>query len=85
MLSKFVGETEKNVRDLFADAEQDQRTLGKKKMFSLICVFFFYVCANEALLFYFSGDASELHVIIFDEIDAICKVCDFDDTVDKFC
>ncbi|KAH0933535.1 hypothetical protein HID58_010652 [Brassica napus] len=47
VLSKFVGETEKNVRDLFADAEQDQRTLG---------------------------DASELHVIIFDEIDAICKV-----------
>ncbi|KAL5054241.1 hypothetical protein RYX36_034923 [Vicia faba] len=46
VLSKFVGETEKNVRDLFADAEQDQRTLG---------------------------DESDLHVIIFDEIDAICK------------
>ncbi|XP_028799254.1 vesicle-fusing ATPase-like [Neltuma alba] len=46
VLSKFVGETEKNVRDLFADAEQDQRTKG-----------------NE----------SDLHVIIFDEIDAICK------------
>ncbi|QCD84347.1 vesicle-fusing ATPase [Vigna unguiculata] len=46
VLSKFVGETEKNVRDLFADAEQDQRT---------------------------RGDESELHVIIFDEIDAICK------------
>ncbi|RAL52485.1 hypothetical protein DM860_007342 [Cuscuta australis] len=46
VLSKFVGETEKNVRDLFADAEQDQRT---------------------------QGDQSELHVIIFDEIDAICK------------
>lgn len=29
MLSKFVGETEKNVRDLFADAEQDQKTKGK--------------------------------------------------------
>lgn len=28
MLSKFVGETEKNVRDLFADAENDQRTHG---------------------------------------------------------
>ncbi len=24
--SKFVGETEKNVRDLFADAENDQKT-----------------------------------------------------------
>ncbi|CAM8938092.1 unnamed protein product [Rhodiola kirilowii] len=46
VLSKFVGETEKNVRDLFADAENDQRT---------------------------RGDESELHVIIFDEIDAICK------------
>uniref|UniRef100_A0A6N2KXY4 Vesicle-fusing ATPase n=1 Tax=Salix viminalis TaxID=40686 RepID=A0A6N2KXY4_SALVM len=46
VLSKFVGETEKNVRDLFADAENDQRT---------------------------NGDQSELHVIIFDEIDAICK------------
>ncbi|CAL5322279.1 unnamed protein product [Camellia sinensis] len=47
VLSKFVGETEKNVRDLFADAEQDQST---------------------------QGDQSDLHVIIFDEIDAICKV-----------
>ncbi|CAI0468683.1 unnamed protein product [Linum tenue] len=46
VLSKFVGETEKNVRDLFADAENDQRM---------------------------HGDQSELHVIIFDEIDAICK------------
>ncbi|KAJ4814573.1 Vesicle-fusing ATPase [Rhynchospora pubera] len=46
VLSKFVGETEKNVRDLFADAETDQKT---------------------------KGDQSELHVIIFDEIDAICK------------
>ena len=26
--SKYVGETEKNVRDLFADAENDQRTRG---------------------------------------------------------
>ncbi|KAI8016657.1 Vesicle-fusing ATPase [Camellia lanceoleosa] len=46
LLSKFVGETKKNVRDLFSDAEQDQRT---------------------------QGDQSDLHIIIFDEIDAICK------------
>lgn len=46
VLSKYVGETEKNVRDLFADAENEQRT---------------------------KGDQSDLHVIIFDEIDAICK------------
>lgn len=46
VLSKFVGETEKNVRDLFADAENDQKS---------------------------RGDQSDLHIIIFDEIDAICK------------
>ncbi|XP_044500147.1 vesicle-fusing ATPase-like [Mangifera indica] len=46
VLSKYVGETEKNIRDLFADAENDQRS---------------------------RGDQSDLHVIIFDEIDAICK------------
>eukprot|EP00250_Pteridium_aquilinum_P005582 c15654_g1_i1 orf=195-2447(+) len=46
VLSKFVGETEKNIRDLFADAESDQKS---------------------------RGDQSDLHIIIFDEIDAICK------------
>ncbi|KAK9936373.1 hypothetical protein M0R45_013219 [Rubus argutus] len=46
VLNKYVGESERNVRNLFADAENDQRLLG---------------------------DASDLHVIIFDEIDAICK------------
>jgi hypothetical protein len=28
VLSKFVGETEKNVRDLFGDAENEQKTRG---------------------------------------------------------
>ena len=28
VLSKFVGETEKNVRDLFLDAENDQKAQG---------------------------------------------------------
>jgi vesicle-fusing ATPase len=46
VLSKFVGETEKNIRDLFADAEAEQKS---------------------------RGDESELHIIIFDELDAICK------------
>ncbi|KAG6476075.1 hypothetical protein ZIOFF_065310 [Zingiber officinale] len=46
VLSKYVGESEKNIRDLFADAEQEQST---------------------------KGEQSDLHVIIFDEIDAICK------------
>ncbi|KAL6520637.1 hypothetical protein OROMI_032197 [Orobanche minor] len=46
VLSKFFGETEKNIRYLFADAEKDQRN---------------------------KGDQSELHIIIFDEIDAIVR------------
>ena len=46
VLDKYVGESEKKIRELFAEAEQD------------------YAINKE--------DAS-LHVIIFDEIDAICK------------
>lgn len=46
ILDKFVGASEQNIRNLFADAEKDQRE---------------------------HGDESELHIIIFDEIDAICK------------
>eukprot|EP00049_Salpingoeca_infusionum_P010119 m.171310 g.171310 ORF g.171310 m.171310 type:complete len:748 (+) comp14549_c0_seq11:6039-8282(+) len=46
VLSKFVGEAERNIRELFADAEQEYKA---------------------------KGDDSETHIIIFDEIDAICK------------
>lgn len=46
VLSKFVGASEENIRNLFKEAEVDYQRLG---------------------------DASDLHVIIFDEIDAICK------------
>jgi vesicle-fusing ATPase len=46
ILNKYVGESEKNIRDLFADAEKE---FEEKK--------------ND----------SQLHLIIFDEIDAICK------------
>ncbi|XP_074475366.1 vesicle-fusing ATPase-like [Sebastes fasciatus] len=46
ILNKYVGESEANVRKLFADAEDEQKRLG----------------AN-----------SGLHIIILDEIDAICK------------
>jgi len=45
-LNKFVGQTEENIRNLFVDAEEEQKEVG---------------------------DDSELHIIIFDEIDAICK------------
>lgn len=46
ILSKYVGQSEENIRKLFADAEREQAE---------------------------RGDESELHIIIFDEIDAICK------------
>jgi vesicle-fusing ATPase len=46
ILDKYVGQSEKNIRELFAEARKDQDTLG---------------------------NSSGLHVIIFDEIDAICR------------
>ncbi|KAG8464193.1 hypothetical protein KFE25_003256 [Diacronema lutheri] len=46
VLSKYVGQSEENIRKLFADAEAEQAE---------------------------QGDDSSLHIIIFDEIDAICK------------
>ena len=46
IFDKYVGGSEKKIRDLFKDAEDDQ-------------------AAN--------GEESELHIIIFDEIDAICR------------
>ena len=46
LFDKFVGETEKKIRDLFANAEKDQKE---------------------------NGDEAGLHVIVFDEIDSICK------------
>jgi vesicle-fusing ATPase len=46
ILNKYVGESEKKIRELFADADAE---MAEK------------------------GDDSDLHIIIFDEIDAICK------------
>ncbi|WBW73969.1 secretory pathway ATPase Sec18 [Schizosaccharomyces osmophilus] len=46
ILNKFVGQSEENVRKLFADAEREYRERGEE---------------------------SGLHIIIFDELDAICK------------
>ncbi|KAG2487773.1 hypothetical protein HYH03_013618 [Edaphochlamys debaryana] len=46
VLNKFVGQSEENIRNLFADADAEYKA---------------------------KGDASALHIIIFDEIDAICK------------
>jgi vesicle-fusing ATPase len=46
LFDKYVGETEKKIRDLFTNAEKDQKE---------------------------NGDEAGLHVIVFDEIDSICK------------
>ncbi|KAL4782418.1 P-loop containing nucleoside triphosphate hydrolase protein [Aspergillus varians] len=46
VLNKFVGQSEENIRKLFADAEQEYKE---------------------------KGDESELHIIIFDELDAVCR------------
>ncbi|PNF26292.1 Vesicle-fusing ATPase 1 [Cryptotermes secundus] len=46
ILDKYVGESEANIRHLFAEAEEEEKRLGPN---------------------------SGLHIIIFDEIDAICK------------
>ncbi|XP_066145979.1 vesicle-fusing ATPase 1-like [Euwallacea fornicatus] len=46
ILDKYVGESEANVRRLFAEAEEEEKRAGSN---------------------------SGLHIIIFDEIDAICK------------
>ncbi|KAK9456716.1 P-loop containing nucleoside triphosphate hydrolase protein [Dipodascopsis uninucleata] len=46
ILSKYVGQSEENVRKLFADAEKEYKE---------------------------KGEESGLHIIIFDELDAICK------------
>ena len=46
IMNKFVGQSEENIRNLFADAQADQVKLKSK---------------------------SPLHVLVFDEIDAICR------------
>ncbi len=46
LFDKFVGETEKKIRELFSKAEEDQSQ---------------------------NGDDAGLHVIVFDEIDSICR------------
>ena len=46
ILDKYVGESEANIRRLFAEAEEEEKRMGVN---------------------------SGLHIIIFDEIDAICK------------
>ena len=61
LLDPYVGKAEANVRALFTEAEAEYKL--KRKRNSKISI-----SKNQKL-----GDSSSLHVIIFDEIDALCK------------
>jgi vesicle-fusing ATPase len=63
ILDKYVGESEANIRKLFAEAEEEEKRVLKSILFSQI----------SQILFFQLGPNSGLHIIIFDEIDAICK------------
>ena len=68
LVSKFLGESEKNMRDLFAAAIEDQQKARARSSGS----------GSSSGRKSDGGDASleaaeRLHVIIFDEIDAICR------------
>lgn len=75
ILNKYVGESEANIRKLFAEAEEEQKRVREAKypltdleddandcLSWLVYVELFQLGAN-----------SGLHIIIFDELDAICK------------
>jgi vesicle-fusing ATPase len=63
ILDKYVGESEANIRKLFAEAEEEEKRVLKSILFSQI----------SQIPFFQLGPNSGLHIIIFDEIDAICK------------
>lgn len=67
ILDKYVGESEANIRRLFADAEEEQKKVlylhFRRKIINSHIICF---CTQ-------AGANSGLHIIIFDEIDAICK------------
>lgn len=63
ILDKYVGESEANVRRLFADAEEEEKRVSVILSFD----------HNKNVKYLQAGPNSGLHIIIFDEIDAICK------------
>lgn len=70
ILDKYVGESEANIRKLFAEAEEEEKRVGVWYIyFSKICFTIFLIFDSFSKL----GPNSGLHIIIFDEIDAICK------------
>lgn len=66
ILNKFVGASEENIRKLFADAEKEVGGFESD----------FKSSTDKTILlqqYKAKGDESGLHIIIFDELDAICK------------
>lgn len=77
ILNKFVGQSEENVRKLFADAEKEVSP-GAVSLQPLCWVQL--LASGQTLIrawplpqYKEKGDESGLHIIIFDELDAICK------------
>ena len=66
ILDKYVGESEANIRRLFEDAEEEEKRLGPNSGK------FEYIQHGISLRQPIEAVAG-LHIIIFDEIDAICK------------
>ena len=60
ILNKFVGQSEENIRKLFADAEKEVRRAVRSM-------------SSDRAQYKAKGEDSGLHIIIFDELDAICK------------
>ena len=91
ILDKYVGESEANIRRLFEEAEEEEKRLGPNSgMFfcvvnKTIAIFVGLHIIIIIIIIILAG----LHIIIFDEIDAICKArgssggesCGVNDTV----
>ncbi len=74
ILNKFVGASEENIRKLFVDAEKEWLKKTTALPFPLSLSLSLSPSVEPERIVVISGEDSELHLIIFDEIDAICKL-----------
>ncbi len=71
ILDKYVGESEANIRRLFAEAEEEEKRMGPLSgMTSDLSIVHGNLLKTPCP---FPSQFAGLHRIIFDEIDAICK------------
>lgn len=77
ILNKYVGESEANIRKLFAEAEEEQKRVRDARRYVCRCSIEEQTNQTELIhwkcFFFQLGANSGLHIIIFDELDAICK------------